>query len=192
MQSKSSGTLPVMPILFAVLLSVTLAAPFGDAEARALEIDSGMTIEVSVEVTGGRSAVLARVVAVSGELPPVALVDQGDGEWVGIVRLSGREDVQVAFEAIDGGGQSEISELASLTDLGVDPAVISTSRPTQPPPDEMGPNWWLVGGIGAGLAALALLVVWAVGFKVDKWSVNPDNLEDVDQTADRSASGTDD
>ena len=104
-----------MPILFAVLLSVALAAPFGDAEARALEIDSGMTIEVSVEVTGGRSAVLAHVVAVSGELPPVALVDQGDGEWVGIVRLSGREDVQVAFEAIDGGGQSEISEFTKGT-----------------------------------------------------------------------------
>ena len=181
-----------MPILLALLLSVTLAAPFGNAEARALEIDSGMTIEVSVAVDGGRSAVLARVVAAAGELPPVALVDQGNGHWIGIVRLSGREDVQVAFEAIDGGGQSEISELVSLTDLGVDPAVVSTSRPTHPPPEETGPNWWLIGGIGAGLAALALLVVWAVGFKVDKRSENPDNSEDVDQSADRPDPGTDD
>ena len=181
-----------MPILLAMLLSVTLAAPFGDAEARALEIDSGMTIEVSVAVDGGRSAVLARVVAVAGELPPVALIDQGDGKWVGIVRLSGREDVQVAFEAIDGGGQSEISDLTSLTDLGVDPAVISASRPTRPPPAENGPNWWLIGAIAAGLAALALLVVWAVGFKVDKRSENPDNSEDVDQSADRPDSRPDD
>lgn len=181
-----------MPILFVLLLSVTLAAPFGDAEARALEIDSGMTIEVSVAIDGGRSAVLARVVAISGELPPVALVDQGNGRWVGILRFSGREDVRVAFEAIDSGGQSEISDLTTLTDLGVDPAVISPSRPTQPPPEEPGPNWWLLGGIAAGLAALALVVVWAVGNKVDKQTENPDNSTDVDQSADRPDRESDD
>lgn len=181
-----------MPILSVLLLSVTLAAPFGDAEARALEIDSGMTIEVSVAVDGGRSAVLARVVAISGELPPVALVDQGNGRWVGILRFSGREDVRVAFEAIDGGGQSEISDLTTLTDLGVDPAVISPSRPTQPPPEEPGPNWWLLGGIAAGLAALVLVVVWAVGNKVDKRTENPDNSTDVDQSADRANRESDD
>ncbi len=181
-----------MPILFVLLLSVTLAAPFGDAEARALEIDSGMTIEVSVAVDGGRSAVLARVVAISGELPPVALVDQGNGRWVGILRFSGREDVRVAFEAIDGGGQSEISDLTTLTGLGVDPAVISPSRPTQPPPEEPDPNWWLLGGIAAGLAALVLVVVWAVGNKVDKRTENPDNSADVDQSADRPDRESDD
>lgn len=174
-----------MLILLTLLLSVTLASPFGGAEARALEIDSGMTIEVSVAVDGGRSAVLARVVALAGELPPVALVDQGNGTWVGILRLSGREDVQVAFEAIDGGGQSDISGLTSLTDLGVDPAVISATRPTQLPPEDTGPDWWLIGGIAAGVAALALLVVWTIGFRVDKRSENPDNAADVDQSADR-------
>jgi hypothetical protein len=174
-----------MPMLLSLLLSVTLAAPFGDAEARALEIDSGMTIEVSVLVDGGRSAVLARAVAVAGELPPVAMADQGDGRWVGILRLSGREDVQVAFEAIDGGGQSEISDLTTLTDLGVDPAVISPTRPTQLPLQEPGPNWWLLGGIAAGSAALVLLAVWAVGNKVDKRTENPDNSTDVDQSADQ-------
>jgi hypothetical protein len=172
-----------MPILLALLLSITLAAPFGEAEARALEIDTGMTVEVSVVVDGGRSAVLARAVAVSGELPPVALVDQGNGQWLGILRFSGREDLQVAFEAIDGGGESVISELAALTDLGVDPAVISASRPTQPPPEEPGPNWWLIGAVGAGLAALALVGIWALGNGVDKRSENPDNSEDVDQSA---------
>ena len=175
-----------MPILFALLLSVTLAAPFGDAEARALEIDSGMTVEISVAVQGGRSAVLARVVALAGELPPVALIDQGNGRWLGILRLSGREDVQVAFEAIDGGGESDISDLTSLTDLGVDPAVISPTRPTQLPREEPGPDWWLVGGVAAGLTALVLLAMWAVGHKFDKRSDNPDNSTDVDQSAAQS------
>lgn len=175
-----------MPILFALLLSVTLAAPFGDAEARALEMGSGMTIEVSVAVDGGRSAVLARVVAIAGELPPVALVDQGNGRWVGILRLSGREDVRVAFEAIGGGGESVISDLTTLTELGVDPAVISPSRPTRPPVEESGPNWWLLGGVAAGLAALVLLVVWAVDDKTGDRSENRDSSGDVGQDADRS------
>ncbi|MEA3510160.1 MAG: hypothetical protein U9R51_01875 [Actinomycetota bacterium] len=180
-----------MSILFALLLSVTLAAPFGDAEARALEIDSGMTVEISVAVVGGRSAVLVRAVALAGELPPVAMVDQGNGTWVGILRLAGREDVQVAFEAIDGGGGSVISDLRSLTDLGVDPAVISSTRPVHLPPEDTGPNWWLVGGVITGLAALILLVVWAAGYRTDNRSKNPDRSEDVDQTANQPAPESD-
>jgi hypothetical protein len=173
-----------MSLVLAVLLAVTLGAPFGKAEARALEADGGMTVEVSVEVDGGRSAVLARAVSLAGELPPVAMIDQGGGRWVGILEFSGREDVEVAFEAIDGAGGSDISALSLLTDLGVDPAVISPSVPTRPPQDEPGPNWWLFGGVGAGLAAVALVVVWAVGWPVDKRSNNLDNSIDVDQTSD--------
>jgi hypothetical protein len=181
-----------MPILLALLLSVTLAAPFGDAEARALEAGSGMTIEVVVTVDGGRSAVLARAVAAAGELPPVALADRGNGQWVGILNLSGREDVQVAFEAIDGGGHSDISDLTSLTDLGVDPAVISPTRPTQVPPEDQGPNWWLVGGVAAGLAALLLLGVWAVGYKAVKQSESLDDPIDADESANQLDLGADD
>ena len=170
-----------MPVVVVLVLSVVLGAPFGEAEARALEIDTGMTIEVSVEVDSGRSAVLARVVAFAGELPPVALVDQGDGRWVGILRLSGREDVQVAFEAIDADGSSEISDLSTLTELGVDPAVVSPTRPTTPPAEEPGPNWWLIGGTVAGIAALVLLVVWAVAGAADKRSGEPDDTADVEE-----------
>jgi len=170
-----------MPVLLAMLLSVVLGAPFGEAEARALEVDTGMTIEISVDVDGGRSAVLARVVAFAGELPPVALVDQGDGRWVGILRLSGREDVQVAFEAIDGGGSSDISELSTLTELGVDPAVVSPTRPTTPPAEEPGPNWWLIGGAVAGIAALVLLVAWAVVGVADKRSADSGDTADVEE-----------
>ena len=174
------GTLILMPVLLALLLSVVLGAPFGEAEAQALEVDTGMTIEVSVELESGQSAVLARVVAFAGELPPVALVDQGDGRWVGILRLSGREDVQVAFEAIDADGSSEISELSTLTDLGVDPAVVSPTRPTTPPTEEPEPNWWLLGGAAAGIAALVLLVMWSVAGATDQHS-GDDETTDADE-----------
>ena len=178
-----------MTVVFAILLSVVLGAPFGQAEARALEVDSGMTSEVSVEVDGGRSAVLARVVAFAGELPPVALVDQGNGTWVAVLRFSGREDVQIAFEAIDADGSSEISELSTLTELGVDPAVVSPTRPTVPPAKEPGPNWWLIGGAAAGIAALALVVVWAVTGSADKRPNGSDEANDSDHDEDLSDSG---
>ena len=171
-----------MPFVVALLLSVVLGAPFGEAEARALEVDTGMTIEVSVDVVDGRSAVLARVVAFAGELPPVALVDQGDGRWAGVLRLSGREDVQVAFEAIDADGSSEISDLSTLTELGVDPAVVSPTRPTRPPAPDPGPNWWLIGGIGAGMMALALVVWWVFLGSIDKRSNKLDNTTNADRT----------
>lgn len=169
-----------MAVLLALVLSVVLGAPFGKAEARALDVDTGMTIEVSVELDGGRSAVLARVVAFAGELPAVALVDQGDGRWVGMLRLSGREDVQVAFEAIDADGSSEISELSTLTELGVDPAVVSSTRPTRPPAEEPGPSWWLIGGAAAGVVALVLLVAWAIAGTGDKSSGEPDGAPGAD------------
>ncbi|MGB5169638.1 MAG: hypothetical protein WBO84_13750 [Acidimicrobiia bacterium] len=178
-----------MPVVLAMLLSVVLGAPFGEAEARALEVDTGMTIEVSVELDGGRSAVLARVVAFAGELPPVALVDQGDGRWVGILRLSGREDVQVAFEAVDADGSSDISELSTLTELGVDPAVVSPTRPTIPPAEDPGPNWWLIGGAVAGIAALVLLVAWAVAGTTDKGLGEPDEKNGVGEPEPGSAPG---
>jgi hypothetical protein len=178
-----------MPVLLAMLLSVVLGAPFGEAEARALEVDTGMTIEVSVEVDDGRSAVLARVVAFAGELPPVALIDQADGRWVGILRLSGREDVQVAFEAIDAGGATDISDLSTLTKLGVDPAIVSPTRPTVLPSPDPGLNWWPIAGIAAGIGAIVLLVWWALSGSIDKWSNNPDNTGDVDQTNKDPGSG---
>ena len=182
------GTLISMPVVLAMLLSVVLGAPFGEAEARALEVDTGITIEVSVEVDGGRSAVLARVVAFAGELPPVALIDQEDGRWVGVLRLSGREDVQVAFEAIDGGGSSEISELSTLTELGVDPAVISQTRPTTPPVEESDPNWWLIGGAVAGIAALVLLAVWAIAGAAANHSAESDDTVTVEASGSASES----
>ncbi len=90
-----------VPLLLAILLSVTLTPPFGEAEARALTVTGAITIDVSVEVEGTPTTVIARITGLAGELPPQALVDRGGGIWGTIIRLTGREDVFIAFEYID-------------------------------------------------------------------------------------------
>lgn len=150
-----------VPLLLAILLSVTLTPPFGEAEARALTVTGAITIDVSVEVEGTPTTVIARITGLGGELPPQALVERGGGIWGTIIRLTGREDVLIAFEYIDVDGTTTISDSSRLTELGVDPAVIAPSLPTTPPPDEPGIDPLLVAGVAAALGALVLFGFWA-------------------------------
>ncbi len=150
-----------VPLLLAILLSVTLTPPFGEAEARALTVTGAITIDVSVEVEGTPTTVIARITGLAGELPPQALVERGGGIWGTIIRLTGREDVLIAFEYIDADGTTTISESSRLTALGVDPAVIAPSLPTTPPPDEPGIDPLLLAGVAAALGALVLFGFWA-------------------------------
>ena len=150
-----------VPLLLAILLSVTLTPPFGEAEARALTVTGAITIDVSVEVEGTPTTVIARITGLAGELPPQALVERGGGIWGSIIRLTGREDVLIAFEYIDADGTTIISESSRLTSLGVDPAVIAPSLPTTPPPDEPGIDPLLLAGVAAALGALVLFGFWA-------------------------------
>lgn len=150
-----------VPLLLAILLSVTLTPPFGEAEARALTVTGAITIDVSVEVEGTPTTVIARITGLGGELPPQALVERGGGIWGTIIRLTGREDVLIAFEYIEADGTTTISDSSRLTELGVDPAVIAPSLPTTPPPDEPGIDPLLVAGVAAALGALVLFGFWA-------------------------------
>ena len=63
-----------MGLLLAILLSVALQPPFVEAEATALDATGVLVVDVSVEVEGEPTAVLARMVALEGELPTLALV----------------------------------------------------------------------------------------------------------------------
>lgn len=151
----------------ALLLSVLLAFPFGAAEATALSTVGGLSLEVSVEVLEPASAVLVRGVGPVDELPPVSLIDRGDGIWSGLVELPVVEDISIAFELIPvGGGASSVSELHRLSELGVDPAVFEAGRIPQPiivaTPDEGTGGWvWLLLGVTAGVLALVLVAWWA-------------------------------
>jgi hypothetical protein len=154
-----------MTAVFAILLSVTLAPPFGQAEATAFDDAGGLAIEVSVVYEGPAVTVLARPISVAGELPPVALVQSDEGTWVGIVTIQGDEEIQLAFEAIPSSGPVDISEAVTLTDLGVDPALFDRSQPIATtttialtPPNRVG---WGIVAVIAALAALVLIAIWA-------------------------------
>jgi len=146
-------------------LSVTLAPPFGEAEARAVEAGFGLVVEVTVVVEDGASAVLVRGIGVTGELDPVALSDLGDGRWGGRLNLDGKENIQVAFEAIRVDDDAVISDLHTLEELGVDPAVLGEARSTvdtTAPSGSSGSGWWLVLAAAAGFSALLLVAIWAI------------------------------
>ncbi len=181
-----------VPLLLAILLSVTLTPPFGEAKARALTVTDPITIDVSVEVEGTPTTVIARITGLAGELPPQALVERGGGIWGTIIRLTEREDVLIAFEYIDADGTTTISDSSRLTELGVDPAVIAPNLPTTPPPDEPGIEIdpVVLAGVAAALGALVLVGFWA-GSGI-KESVKPTDWTYASTDAAREAGDDDD
>jgi len=176
-----------MPVVLALLLSVVLSPPFGAAEATAVSTTGGLSLEVMVEVNAPATAVLVRPVGQGTELPPVALTDQGDGTWAGIVDLTTVENIQVAFELIPSSGPSTVSETHTLTDLGVDRALFESSvgsGATEEDEDAAANRQWVWLALAAGAAGLALLVIWAF------WDRDEESDEAPDESHDASSAGT--
>ena len=155
-----------MPWAIALLLTVTLSSPFGEASGRLIGFTpEQVTIEVSVEVTESAALVLLRGEDVAGtEVEPVALLQREDGTWGAVVELPARLDIRLAFELIPQVGGSTLSEGASLVDLGIPADVLTfVEPPTQPAaePDDPAPGVpWAILAVLAGLPAIGLLVVW--------------------------------
>lgn len=160
----------MLKILAALLVALPLSTPFGEATATATSLDDGLWLDVSVEVQGSPVAVIVRGLAPGdSELPPVALADRGDGLWEGIVKLPVVENIFLGFEIIPSSGPATVSELHTLTELGVDSAIFSLDNPEtlfgeedDPLVTPEGERWgWL--GVAAGAAALAVLAYWTIG-----------------------------
>lgn len=158
----------VMFLLTVLLLLLPLDSPFVEASATAASVDDEMRLEVFVEVEGTPTAVLARGLGVGNlELPPVALADRGEGRWAGIVEVPVVENIRLGFEFIPARGEALVSELHTLTDLGVDRAIFNSdagssgSGAESPPGTPQGRRWgWL--GLAAGAAALTLVALWTI------------------------------
>ena len=180
---------PGMPVVLAVLLAVTLGAPFGPAEARAVDDAEGLVVEVEVQVDGSWEAVLVRPFSSFDELPPTALLDRGDGTWAGSVALPTADDWSIVFDAIDPAGETERSRTTTLVELGVDPVVVA-GPPAEPIPSEPIPatTWWLIGGIVLAAAALGALAWWTFSDDPDGAPGEP-TTDDTDATDEDPSSG---
>lgn len=152
-----------MGLLIAILLTVTLQPPFGEAGAQLLGAPSARTFDLSVEVDGAPSAVIARMTGVAGELDPVALVPRGSGVYGQVVRLTAWEDISISFEYISADGETTISSASTLSALGVDLDAATPSVTTPPPIEETGVDPWLLAGLAAALGAVVLMAFWASG-----------------------------
>ncbi|MCP3973359.1 MAG: hypothetical protein GY720_02565 [bacterium] len=172
-----------MHLLLALLLSVTLSPPFGEASATLIGFTpSEVTFEVMVEVLDPAAIVLMRGEDIAGnEIEPVALISRGDGKWGAVVVLPARSDLRIVFESIPERGGSTLSEASSLVDLGIDPdvlALVERRPPTEPDTSRPG-ILWVVLAVVAALAALILLTIWTRLGRAEDGD-DPDEVNDED------------
>ncbi len=149
-------------VLIAILATVVLGAPFGTANAAAVDDTNGLTVEITVEYPSGAEAVIVRPYSDFEELPPTAMSDLGDGLWGALVVFPNAQNWSVAFEAFPTSGGSVVSDGTTLLTMGVDPVVIESEVTSPTPSDPLIPegSWWLIAGIALALAALIALAVW--------------------------------
>ncbi len=150
-----------MPIIVAVIATITLSAPFGDASAGAVSLEGGMTIEVTVQVDRSFDVVLARPFSSFEELPPTVLSDLGNGAWGGFVELPTAENWSLVFEGFESDGTVSRSDTADLLALGVDRVLIS-AVPVAPTRGGglSRSSLWLAAAVVLILGSLAALAWW--------------------------------
>jgi hypothetical protein len=146
--------------LLAVIAIVVLASPFGAVEGKAVDDESGLTVEITVEVDETFEAVLIRPFSSFEEIPPTALAPLDDDTWGGLVTFPTAENWLIVFDAHDSQGTATRSEAMSLTDIGVDPLVVAGEPALLPGRGLDTATWWLIGAVTAALAALATLAWW--------------------------------
>lgn len=138
-----------MSVVLALVALIALSPPFGEAEAGAVSLDGGLTVEVVVEVDGPFTVVLAQPFSSFAELPPTALADLGDGSWGGFVELPTAENWNLVFDAFESDGTTVRSDATNLIELGVDKVIVTGE------PEESNDS----GGFSAGSIWLAVAVV---------------------------------
>jgi hypothetical protein len=149
------------------LLTIELGGTFGLASAEAVAVSSGeIEVTLSVEVGGNPASVVAHFIDPGDNQETVTLGHQGAGTYEGTALVE-RADLIVVFEAIGAGATSELARPITLTELGVDPALLLEGSSTiEPQENELTLNaaterWgWAALGLGAG--ALSLLAWWAL------------------------------
>jgi hypothetical protein len=158
-----------MSIVVALVALILLPSPFGEAEAEAVSLDDGLTIEVVVDVEGPFTVVLAQPFSSFEQLPPTALANLGDGSWGGFVELPTAQNWSLVFDAFESDGTTVRSQSTNLLELGVDRVIVSGE------PEESTDS----GGFSAASLWLVLAIVLLLGSLVVLawWTFSPDDGE---------------
>ena len=149
------------------LASVELGGAFGVAAAEGVAVSSGeIEVTISVVVEASPVNVVAYLVDPGDDQATVALGPRAGGEYAGTA-ISERADLVVIFEAIWADGSSETSRPVTLTELGLDPAVLLDEAGVVDTDDEeltldAATERWGWAAVGLGAAALSLLALWAL------------------------------
>ena len=141
---------------------------------------------MTVEYSGSASAMIARPFSDFEELPPTALVEESGGTWIGWVELPTAQNWQIAFEAFELDGVSNLSDGSTLIELGVDEIIIKSDVEGPLPSKPLIPagSIWLIAGVLAMVAALVLLAFWTFG----SWGEVGDEDEESEMATEGSAS----
>lgn len=171
----------MLAVFVALVFVLPLPPPFGEADATAVRsTESTLTLEVRVDVVGGARVVLVQPYGPDRTpLDPRPLAALSDGTWGAVLDVPRRADIRLGFEILDG-GSTKRSDVHTLIELGVDPAVFAEPAPDSIPPPE--PRVTNRGGVGllalalgsAGLAIVAGGVWWWLR-PVDGDEPRPDN-----------------
>lgn len=152
-----------MSVVLTLLLALAeIGGGFGGPAVTGTEATAAtMEIDVSVVLDGSDGPVVVHL-ALPGETDTRPLVNRNGETWGALLEVR-RADWQVVFEDVATG---ELSDPLSLTELGLDPALLGTlpggARSDEPETTPV--SWgWLVAAILAGGGALALSRVARVG-----------------------------
>lgn len=169
----------VRMLVLGLALSVELGGAFGEASASGHQLAAQLLeVDLSVSVPGGGS-VVAHVIEPGGPQRTLAMANRG-GEVFGTIFETRPVDLVVVFEvvAVD---RSEQSAPVTLTELGLDPALLGTlpARLEGPGGDEglaVATRRWGWLGLALAAGALSLLALWALGGEDRRKEASEDEL----------------
>lgn len=144
-----------MLLAAAALAVLQVGAGFTSGSADGRPAGGGVEVTLTVRSVPGGS-VVAHLVAPGDPVRTVAMREVEPGLYRTVFETA-PIDATVVFEAV---GSGERSEPASLTELGLDPALLGAVAPPEEDRPAGRPAWgWL--GVGLALASLAALAVRA-------------------------------
>lgn len=157
--------------LLSLTAAVVLGGDFGVASATGEPaVGNRVLVNLEVEVLVSADVVVAHLIQPGSDQETISLAGDSAGIFRGAATVP-KADIVVVFEAVRGPGNSALSSPTTLTELGLDRALlgdlvppIEASTPSEPSEGIGGP---LLLAILSGVLSLALLAWWV-------WSGKPE------------------